>query len=156
MKRGQVEMVGLVFVVFILVFGIIVYLKLSAGSAGTVAKESQGSTSFLIALLETDVPNCDSELQTVIAACAEGRSLCRGGAGPCHEAQRAIETVTEHTLVYEGMRFNLSVSETELSVVNDCESGDTNVLLSSAFEAPIVLSSARIGPSMQLSICRPE
>ncbi|MDD9953873.1 MAG: hypothetical protein OXR66_06070 [Candidatus Woesearchaeota archaeon] len=149
MKRAQIEMIGLVFIVLLLVVGIMLYLRFSSPPEQNNEGTFQGATSFLVALKESAV--CDASFERVAAACIEGHAFCDSG-DPCLEAQLFMDEITSEFLVQH--KFNLSIERTDVQVVVDCESGDQRTLLAAAPRTPIVLSRGVIGGNIVLSICR--
>lgn len=156
-RRGQIEMVGLVFVVVLLILGILLYVRLSAagderaGDLTDTAERVQQSNSFLVALKETTL--CGTTFERAVRACIEDERLCPSG-DPCIEVQDTMDRIVAATLIPQGYLFNLSIVGTDVMNVTGCISADPEVLLASGAESTIVLSGARPSGRLKLSICR--
>ncbi|MBR9700259.1 hypothetical protein GOV11_00130 [Candidatus Woesearchaeota archaeon] len=168
MRRGQTEMIGLVFIVVALLLGLLVYVKFSvivknpAGDLVDRARDVQQTSSFLVALKETTVPNCGgAPMERLARACIENdRSFCITGR-PCDMLQELFENLVKVTLVKQGIKFNLSLEGTEVMVVStdvngdlDCVSADRSVDISSAPVGEVVLSGGSGKGYIRLSMCR--
>ncbi len=152
MRKGQMEMVGLVFVVILVVIGIVMYLLFSLPTDGGASQaQLQGITSFLISLKETTLPGCSASFERVVAACVQGERLC-GSGRPCREAQRAMEAASAF-LQDSGYAFNLSLFGTGLMVVDGCASAEPGVPLLAAPRLPIVYEGG-LREYLVLAICR--
>lgn len=153
MRKGQMEMIGLVFVVVLIVVGIILYVSLSErnSSDGIVrtAKDVQTYTSFLTALAETDVPECGIPVSRVAAACLErDRNLCDGD--PCRALNDTIQLIAAATLKEQGLRYNLSLDQTSIQAYDRCNASAINAYAPSI---PIVTPGGIPG-KITLTICR--
>lgn len=153
MRRGQLEMIGLVFIVLLLVVGIVLYAKFAGKSqTGDRSTKLQGAGSFLIALSETSVPSCGTSFSKVVSACALGKSFCLTG-DPCLEAQRTMELLASETLDKQGIAYNLSIQGTPLAVfTDDCESANPAVDVLAAPNVEIVLGGGTTR-KMTLALC---
>lgn len=151
MRRGQMEMVGLVFIVVLLIIGAVLWIRLSAidTGGGQRAQDLQGATSFLVALKETTLPMCGTSFERVAASCAAGGTLC---GDPCYEAQTAMREIAQTALGDRGVRYNLSIEQTGLTVINGCDSANLSVDIAAAPRAPLVLPSGA-QRNIVLSIC---
>jgi hypothetical protein len=151
-RRAQVEMVGLVMVVALLIVGIVLYMSFSAkaNTAGSAASRTQGSTDFTVALAATYLPACDVQFWEAAQACLDGKAI-GSCTDPCAEIQRAMDAVAGATL--QGYRYNLSLSSQRGTVAqntSDCPSADqrlmgvtestTMIRLESGASAKIVLA----------------
>jgi len=140
MKRAQMEMVGLIFIVIILVVGIVLYLRFSIPDGPTVpVQELQSVTSFLVAAKETTIPACGTSVERTIAACLEDRTLCTSR-DPCYEAQVALETLAAEMLPLQGFTYNLSVDGSSIMIEDGCVSADPRIQLLAAPRIPIVFA----------------
>ena len=149
-QRAQMEMIGLVFVVVLIVVGIILYLTLSdrVNTSKPVQKDVQYSTSFRTALAETEIPECQAAVTHVAYACiTQDLSYCNSL--PCEALQRAMDAITEETLKRQGIKYNLSLDQTSVQSISGCDSGNktTGVFYS---DIPIPNTPSKI----TLSICR--
>jgi hypothetical protein len=143
-RRGQFEMIGLVFVVLIIVVGIVLYMLLGSNRPLPAAK---GGSSFLVALTETTVPACDASVEELARACVKQESLCDD---PCFAAQEAFETIGSASLGKAGYRYNLSIEGTAVMVVEgDCVSADPRIALREAPRQTI----AGLTANVRLSVC---
>lgn len=149
--RGQMEMVGLVFVVLIIVVGIILYVSFSGRGADGAqrSKESQAYKSFVTAFGETDIPACGMPASRVAQECLfDDTTVC--GGDPCGELQQAIEDITEYTLEEQGIRFNMSLEGKPVGVEMGCDSSVTSGLQWASL--PIGGMASR-NSSLRLSVC---
>ncbi len=153
-RRGQTEMIGLVFVVALIALGIVLYARLGtrSGDGGAAqAEQAQGSASLLVSLLETTVPSCGSSFERVAAACVEGRPMCASG-DPCGEAQAVLENVSAIALDARGAKYNLSVEGTGMGIASaDCASADPRVDLVAAPRVPLLTATGT--RYLRLSLC---
>ena len=146
--RAQVEMIGLVFVVLILVIGIVLYARFSV----VPEQEPPETTSaFLTALKETTVDSCNANVERVARACLEGTPFCVTG-DPCTELQDTFDEVGG-VLDRQGIVYNLSLEQTSV-MTGDCPSSNPTVGLSSAPVSEIVLSGGVSKGRIRLSVCR--
>jgi hypothetical protein len=155
MRRAQIEMIGLVFIVVLLVIGAVLYVRFStADTSGTrAAQDMQGATSFLVAVKETTIPSCGASIERVAAACIERRSLCPGS-DPCSRLQDSLDALAHIALGERGVHYNLSIEGTGIEAVDGCRSGDARVDLVAAPRSPIVLSGGRSQRFLVLSVCK--
>jgi len=89
MNKGQMEMVGLVFIVIIVILGIFIYLQVATRTPDVDSTVSQEATSFLIAFKESTIPSCGASVEQVAAACIEKKGFCSSG-DPCFELQEFL------------------------------------------------------------------
>lgn len=102
MRRGQVEMVGLVFVVVIIVLGIVLYMQFSGSKTSAVPKDQQRTNSFLVALTETTVPACGDTFARVAKSCVVGDAICQQ---PCETLSRTMADIAAQAL--PGAKYSL-------------------------------------------------
>lgn len=159
MRKAQMEMIGLVFVVVILVLGVVLFIKFKSISGGTSgdyirqAAETQQASAFMTSLKETSVPACSTTVERVARACLEDDYfICPSN--PCVELQNIFETITNGTLTKQGILYNLSLEGSEVMAMKSCNSSDTRVLLSSAQRAEVILSGGSGVGHIRLSVCR--
>ena len=153
MRKAQMEMIGLVFIVLIIVVGIVLYLRFSTRDTlgvSRVAVEVQGSNSFLTSLAETEIPQCKATVARVARACKEGENYCLSG-DPCGELHDTFSKITEASLVKQGVKFDLRL-EGSVRVQEGCAGLAPPVSLSSASVLPVILSTGQ--SKITLSICR--
>lgn len=154
MRRGQMEIIGLVLIVAVLLIGIVVYLQLSADNPGLegvqAAKDVQGTTSFVVALSETSVEACGGvPFWRVARACAERERFC-ASQDPCGALQETVDAVAAATLAAQGLKYNLSVEHTPVQSAQEC---DLTMDRSAATPVPILLSNGE-SVSLVLVLCR--
>jgi len=117
MRKGQMEMIGLVFVVVIIVFGILLYLKFSTrGDTGGITKRAevtQSQSAFLVALKETDIPSCQAPFWRVAKACLENDPFCTGE-DACAVLQDTIQTIADLTLTEQGTLYDIRLKGTDV------------------------------------------
>lgn len=152
MRRGQTEMIGLVFIVVLIVVGIVIYLRMSVDDVENVEQEQQGSVSFLVALKETTLPACGVSFERAAAACFQGETLCTSR-DPCLEIQNTMDELSL-VLLRQGFKYNLSIEGTALETVSSCQSGDRSVDLLMAPRVPLVYASGGAQRFLRLSVCR--
>ena len=113
-RKGQMEMVGLVFVVPVIVIGIIMYVTFSGTTDNTgTARQVQAYTSFITAFGETELPACGLPAARVAQECFEypiGSSIC--GGEPCDALQEAMDAILASTLERQGIGYNMSLEGT--------------------------------------------
>lgn len=146
---GQMEMVGLVFVVLIIVIGIILYVAFSnpADSTGTT-RQVQAYVSFITAFGETELPSCGLPAARVAQECAErpaGSSIC--GGRPCEELEEAMEAVLARTLKDQGIGYNMSLQGTGVQSVSGFQCQNT-------YTATLPVGRGNGGTVLLLQVCR--
>jgi hypothetical protein len=151
-RRGQMEMIGLVFVVVLLVLGIVLYLAFAGKTRSpTTARQVQESNSFLTAIADTHIPACKVKFSEVAQSCAGGGFLpC---SNPCVELDFAVDRIANATLLREGRKYNLSLVGKDVMNYSDCESADPKTLITSAPQLAIVLGGGRV-KQLSLAYCR--
>jgi len=154
MRRGQVELIGMVFVVLVLVVGLILYVRFAGSNTGTEqqTQTSQSTSAFLTALRETNVPECRANVERVARACQEEQPLCTSGK-PCIELQKIFDKVAQATLYQQGLVYNLSLEKTAV-MTGSCNSSDQRQLLVAAPVTDIVLTGGNAKGRIRLSICK--
>lgn len=158
-RRGQTEMIGVVFIAVLMIVGVLIYARMSAdgNSSGNLynAVVEQEAESFIISLLATDVPDCGTNVEGVARACLEhDTNICRTG-DACDVLQETMELVASETLTTFGMRYNLSVEGSPVSVVVVCNSSDRRVLLYANSRQEIIGSGGMpLGKGLVLGVCR--
>jgi len=149
------EMVGLVFIVAIIVVGIILYITFSAknsndNGAGT-ASSYQRSTSFLVALTETDVLECGEPVSSVIKDCMlDDRSSCND---PCKALNTTFNAVLNYTLTANFVKYNLSLEGKNVGNASDCDSADPNIETLGAPKQPVSLGNGQ-SAYLVLTLCK--
>jgi hypothetical protein len=150
--KGQMEMIGLVFVVVIIVLGMFLYLRFSDSPSESIvrtAKEVQLYTSFLTALSETDVPDCGVPVSRVAAACLEDDADLCGGT-PCEALNNTINTIAEATLKRQGIRYDLRLEGTAVQAADRC-----NITVTSSYSPSIpIVTPSGIPGKITLTVCR--
>jgi hypothetical protein len=119
MRRAQVEMIGLVFVVVIIVLGIILYMQFSKSKISTVPKDIQRSNSFLVALTETTIPACRESFSRVAQSCVLNEQTCED---PCGKLKETMQDTAKYGLA--GSKYSIRVEDAGgtlfASVEQDC------------------------------------
>lgn len=157
-RRGQTEMIGVVFIAVMLIVGVLIYARMSSdGGGSTNARDAvveQEAESFIISLLAADVEQCGTNFEGVARACLERDTIC-DSADPCGELQDMMTLVAGETLTKYGTRYNLSVEGTGASVVVACNSSDRRVLLHANSRQEIIGSGGMpLGKGLVLGVCR--
>ena len=147
MRRAQMEMIGLVFVVLIVAMGLVLYVSFSPSRAPGPHKEVNTYVSFLNAFAESDITSCGAQgmpVARVAQECAAGNpEVC--GRDPCDMLQNAMDKVLRETLFVQNIKYNMSLEGTGISSVNDCDSASTGV-----YRSTLPLRSR----ALYLEICR--
>lgn len=155
-RRGQMEMIGLVFIVVIIIIGMVLYLSLSGkdtgGATANRAASAQKSSSFLTAIVETDIVGCGVPLSRVAQACVRREAFCDND-DPCITLERAMTKLANETLYVQGVKYNLSLEGTLAQTDSDCDSANLSVSLIAAPRQPIPLGNGQT-VDLVLSICR--
>ena len=129
-KMGQVEMIGLVFIVVIIITATLIYMvyKLNNPSAnikrGYVNREL--ATNFLISITKTSVKECPQHtLGDLVTDCANTlrRSIFCGGVTSCEMANRTLHDILYETMPELGKDFAFSVNQTDISFAG-CQGKD--------------------------------
>jgi hypothetical protein len=118
MRCAQLEMVGLVFVVVLVVMGLLLYLSLSSRQPVTPSRVPERASSFMVALIETDVPECGVVYSSLARECLLGSDFC---SDPCGKLQNVTNTVLAYSLAKEGMRYNITLEGTSVYNASGCE-----------------------------------
>ena len=108
MRRGQMEIFGLVFIVLLIMVGLFIYISISRPGPEEIGIEAeyertQMASNFIDALLKVTTECSGQELWDILAACespglAGGSLKCPGGASPCDEAKRVVQLALDNTL----------------------------------------------------------
>jgi len=137
-RRAQMEMVGLVFVVVILVLGIVLYVSFSQPRGTNTAAQVMGQSSFLNAMLETQVPECGVSISRLAQACIQNEGFC-GDA--CDKVQFALDRIVNMTLIEQGVKYNISIEGTGImNYSSDCKSSDNRTRLGPGAQAFVTLN----------------
>jgi hypothetical protein len=146
-KRAQMEMVGLVFVVLIVILGIVLYVSFSTRDSGTSPrKEIQTYTSFLNAFGETEVQSCGLPVAQVARECAFAENnICEGD--PCGALQHAMDVVLAETLKEQNIKYNMILEGTATGSSNEC---DSEAMPSGVFRSTLPLGADK---ALYLDIC---
>ena len=105
--KGQMEMIGLVFVVVFVILALLIYVALSSGNPDKLpSQQIHAADTFAKALqtamLETKVPDCRDSLERTIINCVENSYLTCGSTPICESAFTAWEEMIILTLGEEG------------------------------------------------------
>jgi hypothetical protein len=153
-RRAQMEMIGLVMVVVILIFGILIYMQLASkpNNAPAVAKTAQANNAYLTAMLETDIPQCRVTFRELAQAC--GRKVPIGSCpDSCEAVQASLDTIVANTLEKEGRQYNISITMTEIQKESGCKSAEPKTRIISGAQLPLVLGDGRTR-EFSLKLCR--
>lgn len=96
--RGQMELIGLVFIVVIMVLGMAVFIGLSSSSDTTprnIEEADNYGKTLEAAMLETTIPDCGYDLATALDRCVTQNFLTCGTTPVCDAAQEAWENMLE-------------------------------------------------------------
>ncbi len=129
-RRAQLEMVGLVLIVAIVMIGIILYVvslsKQDSGQENRDLLQEQKGSAFLTAILDTSVPQCSNVTVSIaIQKCAEDKPFCDSG-NACRDLEIFLKDVTNMSLYEQGSKFNLTLKDSladKFSIVKDCNTG---------------------------------
>ena len=101
-KHGQMEMIGLAFVVLLMVLGFFLYISLTFGDTNTpralIEEAHLVGVALETAMLETTVEDCGYPLAIAIERCVTNSHLTCSGAGVCETTFYAIKEMLEKTL----------------------------------------------------------
>ncbi len=123
-KRAQLEMIGLVVIVIIVITALLIFTvyKISNPSKNIQKRymNKEIATNLLIAMTNTDVRECyNLSLASLITDCARTyHSISCYDNTSCEIANKTIYDILNRTLMDWGVSFNLSVENTNLSFVN--------------------------------------
>ena len=148
MKKGQTEIIGLVFVVLIISVGIIFYLKMNSGQEDGDLKQDFTDTKLasntLSVLLRTTDQDLEVEVRNLWQACAENRRIA--GVEPCGKARSLSQDILDSTLKEFERDYFFNVSDSLLSIGEPCPfEKQTESFFLPSDQGPIELS---------LEICR--
>jgi hypothetical protein len=120
MQRGQTEIVGLIIIVLLVTMGFLFYLisvtnqDITGGSKQLYDSytSNEQSTSFIQALLNTNIPACRATFEDVIVDCGRsaGNLNCQGGMSSCQWVEDVSEEVLADTLQIWGGPHGYSVT----------------------------------------------
>jgi hypothetical protein len=147
MRRGQMEMIGLVFIVIVLVIGIVLFLTFMPK-----ARASQGSfregESLLIAFGQATVPACGVSVSEVARQCANG-GTCRDGSDACVHLSEALGHIAP---TLDQWSYNISLEGTAVMHENGCQSANPRQPLQGTPTLPIPLGGGRVA-KLKLAVC---
>jgi hypothetical protein len=150
MKKAQVEMVGLVFVVVIIVIGIILYMSFANKNQAPDTKDLQRSNSFLVALSETTVPGCSDPFSRVVQSCVLNEATCQQ---PCEQLETVMDQTAQYALA--GSKYSLRVEDATGTVFarveDDCTKDAASII--AAPRQPIPFGNGRTA-YLVLTLCR--
>ena len=154
MRRGQFEMIGLVFIVVIIVIGIMLYLsfvgKDPQNKLVKQATKAEGANSFLIALSETHVPKCGTAVTvTMLARACNDNAAIGACTTPCSDLQDVFNGITAATLNAQGLKYSLSFNGVS-SAYGGCSPTSPDTTMIPTMPVPISGSSKDI----VLALCR--
>jgi len=90
--RGQMELIGLVFIVVIMVLGMAVFIGFASSSDTTprnIEEADNYGKTLEAAMLETTIPKCGYDLATALDRCVTQNFLTCGTANVCDAAEDA-------------------------------------------------------------------
>jgi|GEM_PF-5673505 len=159
-RRGQFEMVGLVFVVLIIVVGIMLYLVFSSRDpTARVARSivlEENARSYLLVLSQTDVPACGNgvDITSLSRACAQ-RERIGQCVDACEDLEEAMRAIVDQTLDAQGQacRLYLGVGTGAIAAAScddDCIPESINVAAAPDIPIPVNGGTARL----TLALCR--
>ena len=123
--RGQVEMIGLIMIVIIVIVGLLIFTVYRLTNQGDDSQNrylnKEVATNLLISIVNTDVDECHNlSLSTILTDCARTFSvlICEEDRLSCDVANETIFNILNRTLVDWDIGFNLTVEKTNISFVN--------------------------------------
>jgi len=133
-KKAQLEMIGLVIIVIIVITALMIYTiyKMSNPPQNLPKRymNKQLATNFLVSILHTSVKDCyNLSLADLIVDCANTfpSISCQDYRGSCEVVNKTIFNILNQTLIDWGVSFNLSIERTPIRFVNlGCDSRVTS------------------------------
>jgi len=111
MNKAQLEIMGLAVIIVLITLGLFFVITFSISEADTTVQsynQEQRATSFLDALLRTNIPACDDvRFDTILKDCGTTNTLCNGDS--CLIVNDTIALITNKTLDVWQLSYNLTV-----------------------------------------------
>lgn len=105
MKKAQMEIIGLAFIVIIIVFGLLFYIKFTGDAKAPnkqVIEYKELGEATETAMLDTVIPICGYELRTAIQNCVSAPYLTCGQDNICESIHDAMNNMLSNTLEARG------------------------------------------------------
>ncbi|MBW2990428.1 hypothetical protein KY348_01850 [Candidatus Woesearchaeota archaeon] len=134
-KKAQLEMIGLIIIVVIVITGLLIFTVYRITRPPTNVQKrylnKEIATNMLIAMSNTHVPECyNHSLTQLIIDCSNRYSLmiCEDDQTSCKIVNKTIYNILNKTLIAWDTSFNFSIIKTNTSFVNlDCNSARNKV-----------------------------
>jgi hypothetical protein len=129
MRKGQIEMIGLVIVVIILVVGLLFYLRFGVLRKDDVKKDVMIEYATSVNLMRSlfNVKICDDgslQVQEAMIKCLEEVRIC-GDKEACSFVNKTIRDILGSTNLNKTKKYTINISQgdNEKSIINDCKTG---------------------------------
>ncbi len=119
MKRAQIEIIGLVFIVLILSIALLIYVSSTTSRELTDTGDqlyksfssNELATGFIQTLLQTHSSTCQATVEEMVIDCGRTRSSLRCGFSrtSCDVAEQLISSLVDDTLDVWGMPFHFTI-----------------------------------------------
>lgn len=127
MKKAQMEIIGLAFIVIIIIFGLVFYLALNSGDKKVPTRKiieyKELGEATETAMLDTIIPKCGYELRTAIQNCISAPYLACSNQKICEVVNENMKLMLEGTFgsgneLHENYRSFLRNKDGELLTYN--------------------------------------
>lgn len=111
-KRGQMEILGLVFIVILVVMGLLLLLLFVGKGTPTLRRfqESALAKNYLTTLAQTQTDCRERTVEGLLQECSSGGLFtCENGQDACRYVQDAIDDIADATLIAWNRNYSLSV-----------------------------------------------
>lgn len=114
MKRGQMEIIGLVIIVIIITMAFLfsITFKVKSGKLGqkSTYANDQLATNFLLALMKTDETTCNAKIREIIYDCAGSRKMtCQDGKDACYHMNQTLAYILAQSLDILQSKYSLRI-----------------------------------------------
>ena len=116
-KKGQMELIGLAFVVVIMILGLMLYIGFAVlpnagGATSNQVREAANYGSALhTAMLATTIPRCDYSLGMALERCATNEHLRCGSTSVCDATRNAWEEMLKETIGYSNVPYTARIEQ---------------------------------------------
>ena len=128
MKKGQIEMMGLVIVVVLLIIGGLLYVRFGVLGKKEVQKNTVVETAYIIntlnAVLNVKICNNEIQLQDAVSKCFEkSENIC--GEEACGYIKKQIEPIMTSVLINTNYKYSFYFENDEdtFNINKECEYG---------------------------------
>jgi hypothetical protein len=119
-RKGQMEIMGLVFIVILVVMGLLLLLLFIGKGQPTLKRftESALAYNYLTTLGETRTACRDYAIDDLLRECAAGAAFnCENGQDPCRYSEDTINEILSKTLTAWNRNYSLAVSTGDASLM---------------------------------------